>query len=73
MNRIAVFSAAGMLALAVAAYAQGGSVRTFHGEVSDSQCALNVHSLTRSHEEMNLQLSSLTSLEIQISGLPPTW
>jgi hypothetical protein len=26
--------------------------RTFHGEVSDSQCALNVHSLTRSHQEM---------------------
>lgn len=26
--------------------------RTFVGEVSDSQCALNVHSLTRSHQEM---------------------
>ena len=26
--------------------------RLFHGEVSDSQCALNVHSLTRSHQEM---------------------
>jgi hypothetical protein len=25
---------------------------TFHGEISDSQCALNVHSLTKSHEEM---------------------
>lgn len=24
----------------------------FKGEVSDSQCALNVHSLSRSHEEM---------------------
>ena len=24
----------------------------FHGEVSDSQCAMNVHSLTRSHQEM---------------------
>ncbi len=24
----------------------------FRGEVSDSQCALNVHSLTRSHQEM---------------------
>ena len=24
----------------------------FHGEISDSQCALNVHSLTRSHQEM---------------------
>jgi hypothetical protein len=24
----------------------------FKGEISDSQCAMNVHSLTRSHEEM---------------------
>ena len=27
-------------------------VQTFKGEVSDSQCAMNVHSLTRSHKEM---------------------
>lgn len=33
-----------------AAVPQSASV--FHGEVSDSQCALNVHSLTRSHQEM---------------------
>jgi hypothetical protein len=39
-------------ALAVASAAYGQSSRTFHGEVSDSQCALNVHSLTRSHQEM---------------------
>ncbi len=26
--------------------------RTFYGEISDSQCAMNVHSLTRSHREM---------------------
>jgi hypothetical protein len=26
--------------------------RTFHGEIGDTQCALNVHSLTRSHREM---------------------
>jgi len=26
--------------------------RTFVGEISDSQCAMNVHSLTRSHKEM---------------------
>jgi putative hemolysin len=38
-----------MLVLVLAATAQ---VRVFHGEVSDSQCALNVHSLTRSHQEM---------------------
>lgn len=38
--------------LALASLAYGQSSRTFHGEVSDSQCALNVHSLTRSHQEM---------------------
>lgn len=26
--------------------------KVYRGEVSDSQCALNVHSLTRSHQEM---------------------
>lgn len=30
----------------------GQNAQTFRGEVSDSQCALNVHSLTRSHQEM---------------------
>ncbi len=42
--------AAGCLALGAASWAQ--SAQVFHGEVSDSQCALNVHSLTRSHQEM---------------------
>ena len=48
--RILTLCSAGMLALVGALYAQ--STRVFHGEVSDSQCALNVHSLTRSHQEM---------------------
>ena len=30
-----------------------GTQRTFIGEISDSQCALNVHSLTHSHQEMS--------------------
>jgi hypothetical protein len=42
--------AVGILAVAVAAGGQGAKV--FRGEVSDSQCALNIHSLTRSHQEM---------------------
>ena len=50
MNRTTMGCAAGILALASMAYGQ--SARVFHGEVSDSQCALNVHSLTRSHQEM---------------------
>ena len=50
MSRTAIYCAAGILAAASAAFAQNPKV--FHGEVSDSQCAMNVHSLTRSHQEM---------------------
>jgi hypothetical protein len=50
MKKIVICTTAGILALASAAYAQ--NQRIFRGEVSDSQCALNVHSLTRSHMEM---------------------
>jgi hypothetical protein len=50
MNRTAICCAAGILLAATAAYGQNS--RVFHGEISDSQCALNVHSLTRSHQEM---------------------
>jgi hypothetical protein len=38
--------------LAAIALARAGSKTTFHGEISDTQCAMNVHSLSRSHEEM---------------------
>ena len=30
----------------------GGDPKTFQGEITDSQCALNVHSVSRSHQEM---------------------
>jgi hypothetical protein len=50
MNRPAFWCAAAILALAGASYGQDS--RVFHGEVSDNQCAMNVHSLTRSHQEM---------------------
>ena len=50
MNRAAICCAAGILA--VASVAHGQNMQVFHGEISDSQCALNVHSLTRSHQEM---------------------
>src|ERR1700687_4071834 len=50
MNRTTACCVAGILALAGIAHSQ--SARVFRGEVSDSQCALNVHSLTRSHLEM---------------------
>jgi hypothetical protein len=52
MNRITVLSMAGVLALSFAAYAGEDEPRVFRGEISDSQCALNVHSLTQSHQEM---------------------
>jgi hypothetical protein len=50
MNSIKIFCVAALLALS--AIGQAHAAQTFHGEVSDSQCALNVHSLTRSHQEM---------------------
>ena len=39
--------------LAVTAVALAGSSKSvFRGEISDTQCAMNVHSLNRTHEEM---------------------
>lgn len=49
-NRNVLWSLAGLLVFSAAMLGQ--SAQTFHGEISDSQCALNVHSLTRSHQEM---------------------
>lgn len=50
MNRTIIWLTFATSLLASAAHAQ--TAHNFHGEVSDSQCALNVHSLTRSHQEM---------------------
>ncbi len=41
-----------LLLMAVLARAGDEKQQTFHGEIGDTQCALNVHSLTRSHREM---------------------
>src|SRR2546430_4653866 len=45
---------AAALAWVMAGYpsARGGNEKTFRGEIADSQCALNVHSLSQSHKEM---------------------
>lgn len=51
MKKIAACVVA-VLAVGAFAQAQSNATRVFHGEISDSQCALNVHSLTRSHQEM---------------------
>ena len=32
--------------------ARGGDEKAFRGEIADTQCALNVHSLSQSHKEM---------------------
>jgi hypothetical protein len=50
MKQKLILSCAGLVALA--GFAFGQSSQVFRGEVSDSQCALNIHSLTRSHQEM---------------------
>jgi hypothetical protein len=49
MNRRIVCVAILLASVSIAS-AQGS--HTFRGEVSDSQCALNIHSLSRSHQEM---------------------
>ena len=40
------------LMLSAALVTAATSKSAFRGEISDSQCAMNVHSLSRSHEEM---------------------
>jgi hypothetical protein len=52
MNKVAFCSTAWVLMLSFTAYAGAQEPKTFRGEISDSQCALNVHSLTQSHQEM---------------------
>jgi hypothetical protein len=41
-----------LVAAALCCIGAGGQEQVFKGEIGDSQCALNVHSLSRSHEEM---------------------
>lgn len=48
----AVFCAAILAGIALAAQGRGAVEKTFRGEIADSQCALNVHSLSQSHKEM---------------------
>jgi type 1 fimbria pilin len=52
MKRILVGAAGLVLCIAGLSSAADDDVKTYRGEVADSQCALNVHSLTHSHQEM---------------------
>jgi hypothetical protein len=51
VKNIAVYLVSSVLGIASLSYA-GENLRSFRGEISDSQCAMNVHSLTHSHQEM---------------------
>ena len=44
--------AIGLIVAALLAHATDEKPRVFHGQIADTQCALNIHSLTRSHAEM---------------------
>jgi len=52
MRRIASLAVSYLLVSTALAFAGDGDARVFLGEISDSQCAFNIHSLTRSHQEM---------------------
>jgi hypothetical protein len=53
-KRARAILAAAVLVWMMAGYplARGGDDKTFKGEIADTQCALNVHSLSQSHKEM---------------------
>ena len=53
-NRASLILGAATLTAFIVAYtpARGGDEKTFKGEIADTQCALNVHSLSQSHKEM---------------------
>ena len=49
----AIFCTAILTGIATwAAQGRAADEKTFRGEIADSQCALNVHSLSQSHKEM---------------------
>lgn len=51
-RRLPIWLVACTIIAALMSYAEGDPVRTFRGEIADTQCSMNVHSLTRSHKEM---------------------
>lgn len=52
MRRSTIWIGGWAVALLFSAYVGAQEQATFRGEISDSQCAMNVHSLTKSHGEM---------------------
>lgn len=52
MNKYTRWGMVAVLAVVALASTAAEEESIFQGEISDSQCALNVHSLTKSHQEM---------------------
>jgi Protein of unknown function (DUF5818) len=52
MSRITIPNLIAVLGLILCMNSGAQQAAVFHGEISDSQCALNAHSLSKSHEEM---------------------
>jgi hypothetical protein len=52
-NRRFILAASGLIcALGICFQVRGGNEKAFKGEIADTQCTLNVHSLSQSHKEM---------------------
>lgn len=51
-NKAVVATIVLVIAAAIVCFAGDQREQVFRGEIGDSQCALNVHSLSRSHKEM---------------------
>jgi hypothetical protein len=52
MSKAGVRVGTWLLAAVLLAHAGDEKTRIFRGQIADTQCALNIHSLTRSHTEM---------------------
>ena len=52
MSKTRVWIGSWVLAATLLAHASDETPRSFRGQIADTQCALNIHSLTRSHAEM---------------------
>jgi hypothetical protein len=52
MSKTGVRVGTWLLVAVLLAHAGDEKTRTFRGQIADTQCALNIHSLTRSHAEM---------------------
>ncbi|HKV63792.1 MAG TPA: DUF5818 domain-containing protein [Candidatus Acidoferrum sp.] len=50
--RFALNAAVLVCLMSIYPLARGSDDKTFKGEIADTQCALNVHSLSQSHKEM---------------------